>query len=476
MRPAALMPLASLAPAFLGLAACASMPEATPLQQQAMPIHGADGQVVAAAQGVWQSRANGWILDIDADGITRWQDAPGACYRADQGGDNAATMGTMEYRYVTLAANGEQAVFRYLPGDTPTRFTRLAALPDRCSGPAPTGETAVFDLFAGVVSRHYGFFAERDVDWDALVAQARPQVHDGMGEAALFDVMGTLVEALGDSHTKLIATIAGERRRAQGGLGQTLPMVREGMGEGAWLGALVEQLQGEVLDPGSRMLANDRMIAGTLADGRIGYLQVFTMGGFVEGYEEGSPEWAAAEVEAFDAAMDEVLGSFAGTEAMILDLSNNRGGYDVIARAFAERLTEQAYLGYTVTNTGGGEAVPYVIDVAPAPRYSGPVYLLTSDVTVSGGELATLALRQNPRVIHAGTTTRGSFSTPLAKPLPGGWYLELSNEAFRAPDGTLYEGRGIAPQWPVEVYPPSDPVGGHRVALEWLADAIVARQ
>ncbi len=471
MRTAALMPLACLA-----LAACTSVPEVRGLPIEAMSIRGTDGQVIAAARGVWQSRANGWILDIDADGIARWQDAPGACYRADQGGSNAATMGAVEYRYITPLTNGQQAIFQYLPGDTPTRFARLAALPDRCSGKAPTSERAIFDLFAGIVSRHFGFFAEREIDWEALVAEARPQVRDGMGEAALFDVMGGLVEALGDSHTKLIASFDGEPRRAQGGLGETLPMVREGMDEGAWLSALVEQLQGEVLDPGSRMLANGRMIAGTMADGRIGYLQVFTMGGFVEGYEAGSPEWAAAEIAEFNAVIDEVLATFAGTEALVLDLSNNRGGYDVIARGLAERLTEQAYLGYTVTNAGGGEAVPNVIDVAPAPRYSGPVYLLTSDVTVSGGELATLALRQNPRVIHAGTATRGSFSTPLAKPLPNGWYLELSNEAFRAPDGTLYEGRGIAPQWPVEVYPPNDPVGGHRVALEWLADAIIARQ
>lgn len=473
MRSVALIPLA---PAFLALAACASVPDTGEYTAQAMPIHDADGQVIAAAQGVWQSRANGWILDVDVQGITRWQDAPGACYRADQGSSNAATMGAIEYRYITPAADAAQAVFQYLPGDTPTRFTRLATLPERCSGPAPTSETEVFDLFAGVMAQHYGFFAERNVDWDALVADARPRVRDGMGDAALFEVMGALVEALGDSHTKLIAQIEGEGRRAQGGLGETLPMVRAGMGEGAWLGALVEQVQGEVLDPGSRMLANGRMIAGTMAQGRIGYLQVFTMGGFVEGFEEGSPEWAAAEVAAFDAAMDEVLGSFAQTEAMILDLSNNRGGYDVIARAFAERLTDRSYLAYTVTNTGGGVPVPYVIDVAPEPRYAGPIYLLTSDVTVSGGELATLALRQNPRVTQAGGTTRGSFSTPLAKPLPNGWYLELSNEEFRAPDGTLYEGRGIAPHWPVEVYPPSDPVGGHRIALEWLADAIIARQ
>ncbi|WAT17392.1 S41 family peptidase [Aurantiacibacter sp. MUD11] len=458
---------------LLLLQACTTTPPADRPIADAAAIHQADGTTNPAARGVWQSSANGWLLDVGAEGITRWQDTPVGCYRAGPGSD-AAVMGSIEYRFFTSLGR-DRAIFQYLPGDTPTRFVRLSSLPSECGSSDLSGEEAVFDTFAAIMARHYGFFDERAVEWQARVGAVRPTIHDGMGEAALFDAMGALVEGLSDSHTKLIATVEGERRRAQGGLGTTLPMVREGQGEGAWVRGLVEQLLEGVLDPGARLLANDRMVAGTLQDGRVGYLQIFTMGGFVEGPEAGSPAWAAAEIAAFDAAMDEVLGGFVGAEALILDLSNNRGGYDVIARRIAERLTDSAYLGYTVTHTGGGEAVPYLIEVAAGARFGGPVYLLTSDVTVSGGELATLALRQNGNVIHAGSTTRGSFSTPLAKPLPNGWYLELSNEAFRAPDGALYEGRGIAPQWPVEVFPENAPVAGHARAIEWLAAAATSQ-
>ena len=72
---------------------------------------------------------------------------------------------------------------------------------------------------------------------------------------------------------------------------------------------------------------------------------------------------------------------------------------------------------------------------------------------MSGGEIATVALRQLPNVTHYGATTRGSFSTVLSKPLPNGWVAELSNERFLAPDGVLYEETGITPDVALEVSP-----------------------
>ncbi|MXP36837.1 hypothetical protein GRI55_13875 [Erythrobacter citreus] len=92
--------------------------------------------------------------------------------------------------------------------------------------------------------------------------------------------------------------------------------------------------------------------------------------------------------------------------------------------------------------------------------------MLTSDVTMSGGELAMLALRQNPRIVHAGATTRGAFSTPLVKRLPNGWLLEFSNEDFAAPDGRVYEEAGIKPSTALEIYSGGALIEGHWRAVE----------
>lgn len=190
------------------------------------------------------------------------------------------------------------------------------------------------------------------------------------------------------------------------------------------------------------------------------------MGGFTDREDFGSDAWAEAEMAEFDRIMDEAFSVFQDADAVIIDLSNNRGGWDRIAKALPGRVTDRAYTGFTTRTRGSGLApYPHRIEPADGARFSGPVYVLTSDVTVSGGELATLALRQNPNVIQIGKTTRGAFSTPLAKRLPNGWLLELSNEIFAAPDGTVYEETGL-PQVDIAVYPDEDPVAGHWRAVE----------
>ena len=195
------------------------------------------------------------------------------------------------------------------------------------------------------------------------------------------------------------------------------------------------------------------------------------MGGFTPREDFASPDWAAEEMAEFDRVMDAALSTFEGFDAVILDLSNNRGGWDQVAKALPARFTDSAVTGFTTVARGSGLApYPHRIEPADGARFTGPVYLMTSDVTVSGGELATLALRQLPNVTQVGTTTRGSFSTPLAKPLPNGWLLELSNETFAAPDGTVFEETGIAPQIELDIYPADDPVAGHWRAVMQVAE------
>lgn len=50
-----------------------------------------------------------------------------------------------------------------------------------------------------------------------------------------------------------------------------------------------------------------------------------------------------------------------------------------------------------------------------------PVFVLTSDVTVSAAGTLLLSLRALPNVTHLGATTRGALSDVLTKPLLNGW-------------------------------------------------------
>tara|TARA_Y100000052_G_scaffold791_2_gene682 strand:- start:2142 stop:3536 length:1395 start_codon:yes stop_codon:yes gene_type:complete len=450
--------------AFLGLVpACATASGPRPVF--------ADGEAVPAAEGVWHSTEKGWILEIGEDEITRWQVTPAGCYLTPQPDDTTPLMGQVDYQLFTPAPNGSSARFQYLPGDAAAYFERLDQLPKDCGAADLTSEAAVFEVFASVMEEHYGFFEQRGVDWPAEVAKRRDQVKDGMGDDALWQVFDELISLLGDSHTKILGMVDGEPQRIQAGLGSTLPMIRNGIGEGAWVGGLVDQLVEDLLDPGAELIA-DRVVLGEI-DGRIGYLQIFTMGGFSDAEVPGSIDWSKAELAALDRILDTAMTRFEGHDAVILDLSNNRGGYDAVTRAIAALFTDNAFIGYRVSVPGELESLTeYLIEPHDGRRFTGPVYLMTSDVTVSGGEITTLMLNALPNVTLVGTTTRGAFSTPLAKPLPNGWYLELSNEVFESADGDVFEGRGIPPDMGIEIYPEDDPIGGHAAAIRQIVELV----
>ncbi|MGX6647325.1 S41 family peptidase [Maricaulaceae bacterium MS644] len=428
------------------------------------------GQTAPEFRGVWRSRGYGWVLGIDAQGATRFQSGD-VCYATPVGTRDMSAMASVSYRYARDLP-GDAAIFQLLDGDTNVVFDRLDALPAECNAPVDATPTAVAAAFLDHFKRHYAFFDRRLPDRRVRAERLRRTVHDTMSEAELWNALAMYMDGLSDSHTKLIGVVDGEPRRQQDGLGETLPRARAGGGETPWLIALLEQAAAGLGESAVHTL-NDRLLWGVIEPEhgvRVGYLQLFVMGGFTDLTDFASPQWAEAEMAAFNAALDEAFTAFQGADRVIVDLSNNRGGWDRVAKALPGRFTDMSFVGFTTQALGSGLApFPHVIEPADGPRYTGQVILLTSDVTVSGGELATLALRQLPNVTHAGTTTRGAFSTPLAKPLPNGWLLELSNEVFASPDGAVFEETGIAPEVMLEVYPAEAPVAGHWRAVVALA-------
>ncbi|KWV93689.1 S41 family peptidase [Erythrobacter sp. AP23] len=440
--------------------------EAGPLSE----ITADTGETDPAVRGIWQSRGYGRIVAIYADGLTQYE-VGATCYRPDRASGSLSAMDSVGYRYFRMLPDGDSAIFQLLRGDTNVVFDRLADLPESCRDELDTGPEAVAEAFLDAFERHYAFFDRRPPDHAARAVRVRALVTPGMNEAGLWNALSSYMEGLSDSHTKLIGEVDGERRRVQDGQGVTLPRERaaEG-GERAWLIGLIGEATAALGDT-AHHTGRDRILWGVI-DGRMGYLQIFQMGGFTDREDFGSDEWAEAELAEFDRIMDEAFAAFAqaGVDGVVLDLSNNRGGWDRIAKAIPGRFTDRSYTGFTTVSQGSGLApFPHVIEPAAGPRFLGPVHVLTSDVTVSGGELATLALRQNPNVTQVGATTRGSFSTPLAKRLPNGWLLELSNEVFAAPDGKVYEEHGLDPRVAVDVYPADAPVEGHWRAVMYAA-------
>ena len=426
------------------------------------------GRPVAAVHGVWRSRGYGYLVRIGHDGLKLFHVAGDFCYADPRPARDPDGL-FVHYR----PWGPDTLAFSTMPGQTRYIFDRLSRLPDACAERAAWSAPRIAALVAATFHDLYPSFADRGIDWLAQSAAAVRTLNEKSNDAALFQALQAMLAGVEDPHVELHAKVAGTRRILEPGQGGTLTRIRAaGNGNGAmartferkWRDAYERGILSAVLQNKGHQAANDRVLWGRSGD--IGYLNLLSIAGYSE---SGSDNRGVA-----DAILDQAIAVFNGARAVIVDISNNRGGYDGLAQHIAGRFADTRRLAYTKVAYGvqGVEPQPFYVEPSKRSRYLGPIYMLTSDVTLSAGEVFALYMRALPNVIHVGETTRGAFSDEIEKPLPNGWTLWLSAEVYRDPEGRSYEVRGLPPQLKREVFPPGDLSGGHARGVLALMDEI----
>jgi carboxyl-terminal processing protease len=443
--------------------------------------------VVASApapvlHGIWRSRGYGYVLSIGSGGLQLFHAAGSFCYadpRPKQDPDGL-------FAFFRRLDEGAVA-FSAMPGQTRYVFDRLPGLPAACNDRAPWTPPRIAVLVHATFADLYPTFAERGIDWRArmdtasreLDARACPgKVDAGFpkrtcandNDAALFEALRMMLAGIDDAHVELHAEVAGGKRALTPGQAPTLvraDAVPGGVREDVWDEAYRRGVRDVVLAGREHVAANERVIWGRVGD--IGYINILAMERF-----SADTRRVPDDPAELDAALDAAMAAFAGARAVIVDVSVNDGGFDWLAQRIAGRFAERARLAYTKEAIGAHGVAPQQFEVVPSDqaRYLGPVYMLTSDVTLSAAEVFALLMRALPNVIHVGTTTRGAFSDTVNKPLPNGWMLVLPTEIYRDPAGRTYEARGLPPQRAFEVFPSNVPGGGHARRVLALIDDI----
>lgn len=430
-----------------------------------------------ALQGVWLSNGYGMAAVVEGGRVASYAIAGGTCLLESRD----PLWGVLREVIIEVAPDG-QSFQLGLPGDAQRiTFNREPRLPAACATPRPDTATGNFEAFVDIFAAHYAFFDLYGVDWQARTAAARGRVSDGMADEALFAVLSDLVAPLQDGHIGLSARINGTRYLYEPNPGTTFRRIAEtaeaagadpeqaqdAATDAFWLGNVQQAILG-----GNGVMAGDGMVQYGLVNGQTGYIALLTAAGFYRS-EEGYLE---EDIAAINAVLDDALTLFAqsGAEAVIIDLSLNFGGYDEAAVAIASRFAAAQVVAYSEYPADAAAPVPFVRTITPAsgPSFTGPLYVVTSDMTVSAGEIMTLALRALPQTIHVGAPTRGAFSDVLEKQLPNGWQVELSNEVYADHRGIVWEGRGIEPDWPMEIFDRVDPMASHRAAISQLVARI----
>ncbi|MDG2531827.1 S41 family peptidase [Caulobacter endophyticus] len=410
------------------------------------------GAVAKPLQGVWRSRGYGWVVRFDASGSSLYHLAGDDCWRdprPEADPDGVLKLWRPVGGAIETAGGADGTVYR---------FDRLKALPAACSTVRPWTFERTLAVVADTFQAYYPLSSERGLDWGARRRAAFATLGEAPDDMALWKALDVLLRGTNDAHVALDGIVGGRPRTRR--LGEAAALVRAKAAPGGEA-ARARAWRADVLAAplGVREAASGRILWGR--QGEVGYLAVMAMGGF-------DPPAGDDEMALLDATLDEAMTAFVGAKAVIVDVSDNRGGYDVIARRIAARFADRRReIGSKVAVGGDGVAQALFIAPSDRPRYLGPVWLLTSQVTVSAGETFVLSMRALPNVSQAGEATRGALSDQLQKPLPNGWRFALPAEVHRDADGKVVEGEGVVPPAPLPVFPPDDPEG-HAKALDRL--------
>ncbi|WSP87377.1 S41 family peptidase [Streptomyces sp. NBC_01233] len=402
-------------------------------------VAGRPAHPTGSVDGVWRVDGYGTVLSI-ADGRLREHQttamgcAPG--YEAVR-----TAPGTYRVEDGTLLTVRPQGVLHVSGSTGDRRLRRLAALPKACERQSPTDPLTTFDVFWSTFEENYPFFADKGIDWHAVRDTHRPEVHADTTREELFNLFADMVGPLYDAH---VAVVEQGRR----------PFVRTRPGTSDRPDLLDAKAKEHIIrrDLGGtkpQEFGNGRISYADLPDGQ-GYLRI---SGFAD-YDEQDPGYAA-QLAGLDRALDAVLTPerTAALRGLIIDLRVNGGGEDALGVHLARRLTDTPYVAYRKRTRATPAQAVRVEPARDAPRYTGPIAVLTGGTTFSAGETFTQALIDRPgRTIRVGEPTQGVFSDTMVRALPNGMSIRLPNEEYLTRTGTTFDITGIPPHLRTPVF------------------------
>ncbi|MBL8297529.1 MAG: S41 family peptidase [Rhodanobacteraceae bacterium] len=421
-----------------------------------------DGTYVRALRSTWNLTGYGWLLKLTADSATVYNYAGDLCWRDPLlSGDLAKQVLT---RYYAFPRRPLRVNFAETPEGTqyPARWMQFT--PAICKRPPDTSPQFTFEAVAATLKDYYPlpFASARGVNWSERIARLRPLARAARSDAELKAVMEQLLSGLGDPHTSISGNVdetyftIGSRSKF------TFARLHEAFAQQseiddffaytkAWRNQQQEMVFATLETTSRRRLLGDNVVWGRLP-GDVGYLAVEQIGDFGEGAS------LTQERELLASALDTALDDLADTRAIILDLSNSLGGYESAAHDIASRFTNTNIVSYYKKPNSQNHTMFQEVTIRPAVgrRYTRPVVLLTSDMTVSASEIVVLAMRNFPNVRHVGTATQGALSAMLSKGLPNGWALGITSEVVLDPHGRSFEVSGIPPAVEFPVYESAD--------------------
>lgn len=186
--------------------------------------------------------------------------------------------------------------------------------------------------------------------------------------------------------------------------------------------------------------SNDHFIWTTL-ENNIGYILINQMDGYTSEFLDLAADKSAAQTQ-----IDEAVAELQDTQAIIIDVRLNEGGFDEVGLVYISRFLSE-YTALYSKRAAPIQKREIPLDVWLRPdgeiQYLKPVVVLTSATTFSGAEVFALAMRERANTTIVGERSGGGFSDILLKRVSSNIAFGLSNEVYTSPRGEWFERLGV---------------------------------
>ena len=331
------------------------------------------------------------------------------------------------------------------------------------------------ELISQHFDEHYPFFDQRRFDWKTRKQALLAEVTQTSTDKELYTALCRALTDLGDSHTRIYWNK--QEQPFKSGRTQVLSFLEEAFAAqtevksipefgGLWQRRMRQEVDLLLVAGSARYSANNRLRWGTFV-GNIGYIENEFLTGFAPPGTD-----RRNEIEFLEKELDDVIARLADCDALILDLSYNAGGFDPAALTIASRFADKRrhVMSYQAPGIHRSQLRKCFVSPGGPTQFLKPVYVITSNSTVSAGETLTMALKAFPHVRHVGEPTRGCLSAFLNKWMPNDFHLTLSNEIWALPNGGIPEGKGLQPDLAIPVFTKDDFFGSYPKAIRAVVE------
>lgn len=303
-----------------------------------------------------------------------------------------------------------------------------------------------FDALADIIDRHYCFFADKDIDWQEIVAKYREQLPEKATAYELFFLCAQMLDELQDGHVNLSSKFSTSYYRN-------------------WWSDYPQDF-------------NLRTLEQYYLD-----FDWSTINGIM--YKQIRNEIAYMYYPSFsytisESALDYIFALLINSRGLIIDIRDNGGGALTNINTLVGRFIDEPIIGgYIQHKTGPGHdefSKPYPMKYDPAPegriKWSGDIVILTNRSCFSAANSFVSVMKELPNVRIVGAKTGGGGGMPFSSELPVGWSVRFSACPILDAHGNVIE-NGIDPTPGCEVHAPEEELAeGTDAILEFAIDLL----